>query len=178
MTASIRIRATTLQDIARLPAVERWSGQLFRSMAPLAWLADEPATSAADHAEMVAAGTSWVAVSDEVPVGFVIAEIVDRELHVWELAVDLEHQRRGLGRRLMQTAIDSARGRRLAAVTLTTFRDVPWNAPFYRHLGFRPLTAGDAGPRLAGVLAGEAARGLDGRCAMRLSLVSDHAATR
>ena len=29
----------------------------------------------------------------------------------------------------------------LPAVTLTTFRDVPWNAPFYARLGFRVIEA-------------------------------------
>jgi hypothetical protein len=44
---------------------------------------------------------------------------------------------------------------------LTTFSDVPWNAPLYRHLGFRVLDDDDIGPELRARRADEAARGLD-----------------
>jgi hypothetical protein len=60
----------------------------------------------------------------------------------------------------------------LVALTLTTFRDVAWNGPFYQRLGFEELAAHDLSPDLAQILAHEAARGLPGdrRCAMRLDL--------
>ena len=64
-----------------------------------------------------------------------------------------------------------ARASGLAAVTLTTFRDVPWNAPFYRRVGFEVVD--DPTPGLAAVRAAERAEGLDGfgpRVAMRLVL--------
>ncbi len=60
----------------------------------------------------------------------------------------------------------------MEALTLTTFRDVPWNAPLYQRLGFELLTGPEIGERLARILVGEAERGLPGdrRCAMRLLL--------
>jgi hypothetical protein len=33
-------------------------------------------------------------------------------------------------------------------VTLTTFRDVPWNRPWYERLGFRVLGEDELGPEL------------------------------
>ena len=48
----------------------------------------------------------------------------------------------------------------LRGVTLTTFRDVPWNAPFYRRLGFEVLDPEDLTPGLAAAFADEARRGL------------------
>ena len=44
-----------------------------------------------------------------------------------------------------------------AALTLTTFRDVPWNAPYYRRLGFAVLASADQGPQLRALVAREAA---------------------
>jgi hypothetical protein len=57
-------------------------------------------------------------------------------------------------------------------VTLTTFRDVIWNEPFYKRLGFRTLRDDEMDERLAELLRQEAERGLPegSRCAMRLDL--------
>ena len=44
----------------------------------------------------------------------------------------------------------------MPAVTLTTFRDVPWNAPYYERLGFRTLAADEITPGLAAIRAHEA----------------------
>ena len=46
-------------------------------------------------------------------------------------------------------------------MTLTTFRDVPWNAPFYERLGFCVLDSSELTPELDAVVREEAARGLD-----------------
>lgn len=64
----------------------------------------------------------------------------------------------------METAIEHARAQHLRAVTLTTFKHVPWNAPFYRRLGF----AIHVDPRLETILADEYAHGFEpgSRCAM------------
>ena len=55
------------------------------------------------------------------------------------------------------------------AVTLTTFRDVPFNGPFYTRLGFEEVPADQLSPSLRTVLDHEAQRGLDParRVAMR-----------
>jgi hypothetical protein len=59
----------------------------------------------------------------------------------------------------------------LPSVTLTTFRDIAWNAPFYARCGFAELADRDLNPRLAAIRVREAALGLDvaNRCAMRLA---------
>lgn len=169
------IRPSRPDDAPLLPAVEHSAGEAFRAIAALAVLADGADQSVATHRASIAAGTSWVATDDDDrPIGFVIAErcAADRALHIVELAVRHDRQRAGCGRALMAAAIASARAAKLSAVTLTTFRDVPWNAPFYARLGFELLAGAAIGPRLAAHLSDEAARGLDGRCAMRLDLAA------
>ena len=68
-------------------------------------------------------------------------------------------QWRGLGRRLVALAADHTRALGLASVTLNTFRDVAWNAPFYEKLGFRVLLEAELTPRLADILRHEIAIG-------------------
>jgi GNAT superfamily N-acetyltransferase len=81
-----------------------------------------------------------------------------------------EAQRRGAGRAMVEAAAAEARRRGLPAVTLTTFRSIPFNAPFYARLDFGILADEQLNPRLRAVLADEAARGLADRCAMRRAL--------
>ncbi len=45
-------------------------------------------------------------------------------------------QQRGIGGGLMRACMIDARNSGFCALTLTTFRDVAWNAPFYSRLGF------------------------------------------
>jgi GNAT superfamily N-acetyltransferase len=166
------IRLTTPVDAAALPDVERSAAQSFRQIPDLAWIADDAVTTAERHAQLCAAGTCWVCERDGKPVGFLCAEIFDAELHIWELAVHQDHQGQGLGRALLRAAIAAAADRGLEAVTLSTFRDVLWNEPFYVKLGFNTLDAAAAGPRLTAILHSEVEQGLPGerRCAMRLTL--------
>jgi hypothetical protein len=56
-------------------------------------------------------------------------------------------------------------------VVLTTFSDVPWNAPYYRRLGFRDLPAEEWGSELAERVEQEDESGLDRRA--RVCLVRD-----
>ncbi len=104
-------------------------------------------------------------------VGFVAVELLDGEAHIDQLSVLPAHGGRGTGRGLLVEAIGWARRSRLSGVTLTTFRDVPWNAPFYRRIGFEVVT--DPAPGLAARRSAERAEGFDlfgPRVAMRLPL--------
>ncbi|CAN7327749.1 MULTISPECIES: GNAT family N-acetyltransferase [Ensifer] len=167
------IRLTREDDAPALPDIERSSGEAFRTVPELAWIADDDVQSVASHLEFVRSGLSWVAVDDrDRPLGFLCAEISDGALHIWQLAVLHERQGLGLGRALFAAAIAHARDRSLGEVTLTTFRELVWNERFYRKLGFLTLGEEELGSRLAQILAKEATNGLpaERRCAMRLSL--------
>lgn len=73
---------------------------------------------------------------------------------------------------MLEQVIESARQAAYPAVTLTTFRDVPWNAPFYTRLGFSMLSELRLPAGLAAKRALETEHGLppETRCAMRLTL--------
>ena len=78
----------------------------------------------------------------------------------------------GIGRMLLERVIESARQMGYPAVTLTTFREVPWNAPFYTRLGFAMLDELTLPAGLAAKREQETRHGLppESRCAMRLAL--------
>jgi hypothetical protein len=63
--------------------------------------------------------------------------------------------------RLIEHVADVARRQGLDALTLTTFRDVTWNAPYYERLGFRAVKDDELGAGLRRVRDDEAAHGLD-----------------
>jgi GNAT superfamily N-acetyltransferase len=171
---STTVRLTKVEEVGLLPDIECSAGQSFRDWPQLAWIADEDDMSPEAHLQYVQKGTSWVAEVDSQIAGFLCAEVMSGYLHVWELAVRREWQGQGIGRRLMETAIEYARRHQFRWITLTTFRQVPWNEPFYRQLGFEIINTKDMDPRLVRILQHEALHGLpaDLRCAMRLVVLS------
>lgn len=172
---NIEIRQTTGEDVHLLPAIEHSAGESFRDIPGLAWVADSDDMSTENHLEYVKKGTSWVAEADGLIVGFLCAEAAGKDLHIWEMAVGCEWQGHGIGRRLTLTAIEHASLHRFKSVTLTTFRDVPWNEPFYRSLGFEIIAGEKLDERLDEILRAEIQKGFPGslRCAMRLMVTSD-----
>jgi len=71
-----------------------------------------------------------------------------------------EAQGQGLGKALVQATLALAHDRGLPAVTLSTFRDIPWNGPFYAKLGFQEVAVADLNPRLATIRMREELLGL------------------
>jgi GNAT superfamily N-acetyltransferase len=171
-TTHIHIQLTKPEEVHLLPTIEQSAGERFRTIPELAWIVDDGNMSAAAHLKYVLKGTSWVAEADGQLIGFLCAEVAEKELHIWELDVRQEWQGKGIGRQLMNTALDYARSDQLQAVTLTTFREVSWNEPFYHSFGFETLTAENLSPRLEQILQEEAQHGLpkEKRCAMRFTI--------
>jgi GNAT superfamily N-acetyltransferase len=147
-------------DVAMLPAIERAAARLFEGLVPESLL--EETTAVAELAAAQAAGHLWVALADDVPVGFALVVLRDDGVpHLEEIDVHPSHARRGLGAALVRAvcAWVAAAGHR--EVTLTTFRGVAWNAPFYARLGFVVVDRDAWPPAIAAIVAAEAARGLD-----------------
>ena len=164
----VQIRTGVLEDAIRLPPVEHSASRLFLEIPDLASLPDEENLSVRDHQLYIASGTEWVAEGGGGELlGFLAAEIFSTDLHLWEFAVRQGAQGRGIGTQLMHAAETFARARCLGSLTLTTFTDVPWNAPWYSRLGFE-LDTDDA--RLTALVMAEIKRGLPRRCGMRKTL--------
>ncbi len=144
-------------------------------MAPgLEWVSKGSVLGEVVHLGCIRTGTCWVAVDEQdFPVGFLSANAAaKRELHIHEMSVDEAFQGYGIGHNLLGAAIGWAAAHRFAALTLMTFHDVPWNAPFYSRIGFEVLGASDLDERLSALLRKGIEEGFaeGSRCAMRLSL--------
>jgi predicted N-acetyltransferase YhbS len=104
----------------------------------------------------------WVALADDTPVGFALVKMLAEDLpHLQEMDVSPEHGRRGLGTALLQAALDWLARSGHQRMTLTTFRNIPWNMPFYSRMGFEEIHSGALRPELETVIRDETARGLD-----------------
>ncbi len=174
MSDSFVIRPAIDADIDLLPAIERSAGAAVREVSGLDWIADsDDITTADQHRQLMNSGVIFVAEDRNTKlVAFITCEIRSDYMHIWELDVHAEAQRAGLGRRLVQAAIDHACNSGLGEITLTTFGDVAFNAPFYEKLGFRIVAIENLGPRLSAIIENEVASGLprERRCAMKMIL--------
>ncbi len=166
------IRPARPDDLAKLPAVEASAATTFLAAPGLAWLAESEAISADRHIELLENGITLVAEVDGVVVGFVCSEPLGNCLHIRELSVRHASQGKGIGLSLLEELASRAVVLGWTRLTLTTFRDLPWNAPFYARLGFVEPPAEALSPELRAQLHREALHGLppERRCAMVLAL--------
>jgi GNAT superfamily N-acetyltransferase len=133
------LRVARPSEVGRLREIEDEASERFKGID----IFDESLSSSFSLDEMyrlAKLNQVWVVCdSNDDPVGMIVVSIRGKNAYVEELDVLLEHGRRGLGTRLIQCVCDWARERGCTAVDLSTFRDVPWNGPFYRKNGFRDL---------------------------------------
>lgn len=145
LPAGYVIRPYAADDAPSLLKVENRAAELFRAHGYPA-IADNPLASVADFRSMIEGHDAWIVDHEGgVPVGYAVAGLRGDFLHLRELSVDPAYGRRGLGTALVCTVVMAATEVRAQAVSLTTFRDVPFNAPFYEKLGFAELPLEHAG---------------------------------
>ena len=158
----ISVRPASDCDVPLLPEIERSSGEIFRQSPGLQWIAHDDVQSEEQHRVLIADGVAFVAELQ----GYGVAAFLNGEVMPDAL------QGRGIGRKLIEATQQFATDHGINALTLTTFREVPWNEPFYQRLGFITLGYEDLGPRLRAILAAEGQAGLPTaqRCAMRKPL--------
>jgi GNAT superfamily N-acetyltransferase len=173
----VPIRLARPDDLAHLVPIEVAAERLFIDFG--IELPVESVTDAWVFEEACMEQRLLLAVDDaDQPVGFSILEIVDGDVYIDEVDVHPSHGRRGLGTALVRASCDWARAHGYQAITLTTWRDVPWNGPFYRRLGFEEIPEAALGPELTAIRADEHRRGLEkqySRCAMRRRLLAARA---
>jgi GNAT superfamily N-acetyltransferase len=154
--AEIELRAATRFHGWEVPP------DVFAEATPLATL---------EHA--LARGHLWVALAPAGEcVGSARVERSGERLHLEQLDVLPEHRGRGLGRALVGAIERWASENGVVELTLTTYRDVPWNAPYYMRLGFAIIEPAELDADLLARRAVETERGLDSmpRVAMRKRL--------
>jgi len=145
------VRAIDVDERDVIAGIETASDRLLLPFGAWPLPPSDPAVKMSERAR-----TLVTLVAGRPPVGFARLEEIDGHTHLGQLSVLPEYGRLGIGTSLVEAACEwaSLRGHRI--ITLTTFADVPFNAPLYRRLGFDTLPLDDIGPELAQVIADEA----------------------
>jgi GNAT superfamily N-acetyltransferase len=138
-----RIRLARGNEVGELQNVDLASATLFRGLGLIDFgPSGEPGEPIPEDRlrKGFGEGLVWVAVDEmEELVGFALCSDRGEDLYLDQLSVLPRHGRRGLGSRLVRRALQEAETRAHKRVSLSTFRKVAWNGPFYRKLGFREV---------------------------------------
>jgi len=139
----LELRLARPDEASQIRAIEDDAGSRFAAVglddADLPGLSDETIRRSLDE------GLLFVAVdASDQPVAFALALGFPDSVHLEELDVVRVLQGQGLGSRLLERVCEEATARGAARVTLTTYRDIAFNAPYYRRRGFVELHVRDA----------------------------------
>jgi GNAT superfamily N-acetyltransferase len=126
--ADSSIRAVRPDELALLPALEAAADTMFAPFDQGSF--PGPATPEDFAAALV------VLVAGDPPVGLCRIDAIGTGAHLEQLSVHPDHGRRGIGRALLRAGVEWARARGYRELTLVTYREVPWNGPFYASEGF------------------------------------------
>ena len=137
------LRLARSEDAGAFHRVEEDAADLLRSAPELANTAIPPSRSEQEYARLIRRGHCLSAIAGDEIIGFAAAAPKGRELHLHELSVTRSWQRRRVGATLLEALAIDARNSGFRAITLTTFRDLAWNAPFYAAHGFVEVANGD-----------------------------------
>ncbi len=163
----LELRPAALAEFSLLPAIEAESDTLLTDA--IGRRLAQALPPGATPAEFAAA--LHIMVAGRPAVAFVRLEEVDGQAHLEQLSVRPDFARQGIGRALIHAATAWAGECGYHAMTLTTFVDVPFNAPFYASCGF--AVYGSPGPELLRRRDHERELGLDSlgeRVVMRICL--------
>jgi GNAT superfamily N-acetyltransferase len=147
------VRPAASDELASLPAIEDAADPMFADVG----IVFPPGPTVVEEA--VGAGAD-VYVVGKPPVAFAAVRERDGYAHLEQIAVRPDQTRRGIGGLLLDRVIEHAADRGLAGVTLLTFRDVPWNGPWYAGHGFIELAEDRWGSQIRALWAAEIAAGL------------------
>lgn len=155
------IRLAQVDDIDSLSGIERAADAVFRSMNMDAVVEGET-MPIPDLFRYLDAGRAWVDVDElDRPVAYLLLDVVGGAAHIEQVSVHPSHAGQGKGRRLIEKAAEWATLQGYPVLTLTTFADVPWNAPYYARLGFEIIPPDQLTPGLEEIRHHEASIGLD-----------------
>jgi len=137
------VRPARKRDLAHLGPLEDSGLALFEShLGDLAGsVLAEPAQSGEERAEK----DGFLVVAGDPPVGFAHVLFLDGQAHLEQISVHPDHGQQGIGAALIEAVCERLSARGHGAVTLMTYADLPWNAPFYARHGF--VEVGDDEPR-------------------------------
>ena len=124
----VTVRPAAPDELALLPGLEAAADVMFERLG----IGPLPGPGSVEQF----AAALVVLVAGDPPIGLCRIDALAGGAHLEQLSVHPDHGRRGIGRALLRAGCAWARGRGYAEITLATYRDVPWNGPFYASEGF------------------------------------------
>lgn len=147
LPAGYQISPAEPDDIGTLIAIDLAAGALFAPTGLISADALHDHVPADVFEQAIESGdVHKVHLTDGAPAGFTLVSERGGTLYLDQISVHPDHGRKGLGTALIEQVAQVARARKLSRITLSTFRDLPWNGPFYRRLGFRELARRELAP--------------------------------
>ncbi len=147
MDEAIGFRLACVRDVASIQNVEVDAGQRFRSVAMPQISEDRPPDGRLLR-QYIADAQLWVGTHGTAVIGYAMAQRIDDHAHIDQVSVMTAFSGQRIGARLLEIACDWARLQEAWRTTLFTYESVPWNAPYYRSLGFAECGQDSMGPGL------------------------------
>jgi GNAT superfamily N-acetyltransferase len=147
------IRRASPDEIDEMVAIDVDACTLFDEAGLVADLGPDHPYSVAERAcwtRCAREGNAFLAGPPDVrPVGLLVMDRIDGAPYLEQLSIRRSAMRQGLGRRLLEHAIEWA-GR--DPLWLTTYGHIPWNRPFYERHGFVAMPGAACPPGIATIL--------------------------
>lgn len=155
----IRFRLANLDDVPQIAPIERAASELFRDT-EMSSIADDAPIPDAVLQQAVEEQRLWVATEYGTVRAYLLANLLPESLHIEQVTVHPDAARRGIGAMLIESVSNDSRAVDLGQLTLTTFHDVPWNAPYYERLGFVEVAESEWPAGIAEIAQAERNQGL------------------
>lgn len=126
------VRLAHKADLPLLPAIERAADKAFEEIG----MTGLPGGATVKELE----NASYIFVIGDPITGFTRIDDIDGHAHLEQISVDRQHANRGLGSELLEETCRQASHLGYSAISLITFKNVPWNQPFYAKHGFVVLS--------------------------------------
>ena len=155
------IRLGRVAEVEYLREIEVMAGAIFTEYGMAASADDEP-PDVEILALYCAEERLWVATDEhDLPIAYIIVDALDKSGHIEQVSVHPDYAGMRIGSALIDQALQWAAENGYESVTLTTFLEIPWNAPYYERLGFEIIPEQDWSPGLIRIRTEENTHGLD-----------------
>lgn len=138
----IRIRLASADEIHKVAPLERAAAEVFRTIGMDAVADDAPITETT-LLQAVEEQRLWFAVEYGVLKAYLLGDFLPQSLHIDQVTVHPDASRRGLGALMIESVSADPRSKERGLLTLTSFANVPWNAPYYERIGFLDIAESD-----------------------------------
>ena len=173
----IRIRLGSADEIHKVAPLEQAAAEAYRTIGMDA-IADDAPIPESVLLEAAEEQRFWVAVEYGVLKAYLLGDFLPQSLHIDQVTVHPDASRRGLGALMIESVSADPRAKERGLITLTSFANVPWNAPYYERIGFIDIDRKDWPEGVAEKVAAEEEKGLAAwpRVVMQREIPEDPAA--